>query len=260
MPVRFRGCHSHRDTVPLATPSPLWIYTIHRPVKPSETLHMQLSASRLKPILTTCIQLVEVGPGLRICIEHNENPTECFVDKLSENASKKRYQSIDHYFQCWEPVVLAEAAISSLEDTELLLVKDVILKWPSLAMKTNSSGQVYYQLHIPEGMKETGVLMELPKEFVKSSYEFFKFSEGDFACIRYDIQGDSGKSTRYVFHMVIHHVDCKFKGNEPDAVTVYLKFVGENSNYISPMLKKVLNSANPPCCELQLIPLTLPYR
>ena len=244
----------------LKSPSPLWVYTIHRPIKPCETLHMQLSASRLKPILTTCIQLLEVGPGLRICIEHNENPAECFVDKLCESASRNRYLSIEHYFQCWEPVVLAEAAIASLQDTELLLVKDVVLKWPSLAMQTKSSGQVYYQLHIPEGSKETGVLMELPKQFVKSSYDFFKLNEGDLACIRYDIQMDRGKLTRSVFHMVIHHVDRKFNGSELDAVTAYLKFVGQNSNYISPAIKKVLNTASPPCCELQLIPLTLPYR
>ena len=247
----------------LKSPSPLWIYTIHRPIKPCETLHVQLSASRQKPILTTCIQLLEVGPGLRVCIEHNENPTECFVDKLRESASRKRYLSIEHYFQCWEPVVLAEAVIASLQDMELLVVKDVILKWPTLAMQTDSSGQVYYQLHIPEGKKKAGVLMELPKEFVQSSYDFFKFSEGDLVCIRYDIPKGSGK-LRGVFHMVIHHVDRKFTDvsgrKEFEGLTAYLKFVGQNSNYISSSISKALTSGSPPRCEVQLIPLTLPYR
>ena len=231
-------------------------------MKPSEALHVQLSATRLQPILTPCIELLKVGPSLRVCIQHNQYPSECFVDKLTENASKDEcYLSIDHYFQCWEPVVLAEAAITSLADTELLLVKDVVLKWPNLVMQIDSSGQVYYQLHIPEGKKKEGVCMELPEQFVKSSFDFFKMSAGDLACIRYDIlEKDSARMTRGVFHMVIHHVECRFNGKELEAVTVYLKFVGQKSNYISPAMKKVLTSALPPRCEMQLVPLTLPYR
>ena len=264
------ACHAPRvpSQVTAATqklvdsPSPLWIYTVHRPVKTSEALHIQLSATCLQPILTPCIELLEVGPGLRVCIQHNQYPSECFVDKLTENASKNEsYLSIDHYFQCWEPVVLAEAAITSLADTELMLVKDVVLKWPSLVMQIDSSSQVYYQLHIPEGKKKEGVCMELPEQFVKSSFDFFKMSAGDLACIRYDIQEkDSARMTRGVFHMVIHHVECTFNGKELEAVTVYLKFVGQKSNYISPAMKKVLTSAIPPRCEMQLVPLTLPYR
>ena len=235
--------------------SPLWIYKIHRPVQPCEVLRVQMSAVRQKASLAPCIQLLEVGPGLSVCIQHNDNPAECFTDKLIENASKKTYTSIQEYFRLWEQVILAEAAVSSITDSELLFIKDVPLIWPKLATRTESSGQVYYQLHIPDGQVEAGVCMKLPEQFVKSSYDFFKFSEGDLACVRYDTSG-----MKFVLHMVVYHVKRLVKEGELVGLEVYLKFVGHNSNYISSAMKRVLTSDNRPRCEVQLISLSLPYQ
>lgn len=238
--------------------SPLWIYKIYRPVQPCEVLRVQMSAVRQKASLAPCIQLLEVGPGLSICIQHNDNPAECFTDKLTANASKKTYANIQEYFRFWEQVILAEAAVSSITDSELLLIKDASLIWPKLAMQTESSGQVYYQLHIPDGQLEAGACMKLPELFVKSSYDFFKFSEGDLVCVRYNIEEISMK---FVFHMVVYYVKRLHKEDgELVGLEVYLKFVSQNSNYISSAMKRVLNSDNHPRCEVQLISLSLPFQ
>ena len=249
--------------------SPLWIYELHRPIRMYEVLQVQLSASPLEYILSPCVQLVEVGPEVRICVQHNNNPAECFCDKLTQSASKQRYSSVDDYFECWEKVLLAEAAIVSIQDSDLLLIKDVVMKWPKLDADINSAGQVSYKLHIPASKKEAGVQMDLPHDFVKMSYEFFKFNSGDLACVRYSITDHDGKMSKAVFHMVVHHVNviCVKVDDQiqVDRATVYLKFVGDTSNYISPVIAKLLS--NGPhheglkvSCEVQLIPLTLPFR
>ena len=246
------------DPYILSSSPPLWIYEIHQPVQPYEVLHVQMSATRQEASLVPCIQLLEVGPGLSICIQHNDTPAECFTDKLTVNASKKAYVSIREYFQSWEQVILAEAAISSITDSELLLIKDVPLIWPNLSMQIESNGQVYYQLHIPEGQMEAGVCMKLPKQFVKSSYDFFKFNEGDLACVRYNIEGSG---TKFVLHMVVCHVKHLYlEGGDLVGIDVYLKFAGKKSNYISPPMKEALTRGTPPRCEVQLIPLSLPYQ
>ena len=234
--------------------APLWIYKVHRPVESCEVMRVNLSATHYGQILRPCIQLLEVGPGLDICIQHNAIPSECFADKLTDNASKKSYRDVYEYFQRWEQVILAEASLGSLTQTELLIVKDVTLKWPELTMQTNSAGQVYYQLIIPKDEKDVGVRMDFPDHFVKSSYDFFRFTEGDLVCVRYGNRGND-KDLKYTFHMVVSHVvrqDRKVTG-------IYLKFVGNSSNYIPLTIARVLKRDSLQC-EIQLIPLTLPFR
>ena len=238
--------------------SPLWIYKINRPLQPCEVMQVQLCASSIQAqresaSLTPRVQLLEVAPNLRVCIQHNSNPVECFIDKPTHNASKKEYVDIKAYFTEWEKVLLAEAAYNSLTNTELLLVRDVTLTWPKLAKKTDSSGQVYYQLPVQNDTC-THVSMMLPKSFMKSSYEFFPFTQGDLVCVRYGTN-----DTKCVFHMVVKTADAR-KKNEADNTTVRLKFVSQGSNYISHKVEKSLSDGKAENCEVQLIPLTLPYR
>lgn len=260
---------SGTDNLPAITSSycPLLIYNVHRPIlQTSEVVPVQLTASPLNSVLSPSLQLVEVGPELRICIQHNSNPSECFADRLVEDASKRKYGSIDEYFRCWEQVLLSEAVSESLSESELLLIKDASLKWPQLDYECDSFGQVTYKLTIPPGKKDAGVVMELPSDFLKMSYEFFKFSIGDLLCLRYDVeQGD--RKFGFVFHMVIHHANIQHKNKEQiniiESAMFYLKFVGESSNSISPEIAKLLTKPTAGVslrCEVQLLPLTLPFR
>ena len=250
----------------LRAKSPLWIYTVNRLLQPCEVMQVQLCASSIQghresASLTPRVQLLEVAPNLRICIQHNSNPVECFIDRPTHIASRKEYNDLRVYWTEWEKVLLAEAAYNSLTDSELLLVRDVTLTWPKLAKQIDSSGQVYYRLPVQNGTCAY-VEMELPKSFMKSSYEFFQFTQGDLVCVRYD-----ANDTKCVFHMVVHKVlvvepEELRKSDEVSKATVYLKFVSQSSNYISHKMEKSLSASGDrtPHCEVQLIPLTLPYR
>ena len=252
----------------MSSPSPMWIYKLHRPIHTSEVLQVQLTASRLEYILSPTLQLVEVGPELRICIQHNCNASECFADKLVNDASKRNYNSMEEYFRCWEQVLLYEAVIESLTESELLLIRDVSLKWPKLDYKCDSQGQASYKLVIPAGDPKAGVVMEISKEFMTISHDFFTFRIGDLLCIRYDIEKNQEKQG-FVLHMVICNIDpdprakTTKQNNRPEKVKVYLKFVGNNSNFISPQVAELLTPSDTKTClkcEIQLLPLTLPFR
>lgn len=246
--------------------SPLWIYKLHRPLETCEVLRVQLSASLSShtQIVSPNIQLLEVGPNLRVCIQHNNNPTECFTDTSLTKPPKEGFSTLDSYFHYWERVLLAEAATASLTDTELLLITDVDLKWPTLKKIIDSQGQVYYHLPMATKADESScVCMKLSKSFGESSYDFFTFNPGDFVCIR--CEGDVERvSVKSVLHMVVHSVDKLEKMNgegqtELNGYNVFLKFVCEKSNYISQTIESAIRGGNI-SYEVQLIPLTLPFR
>ena len=253
--------------------SPLWIYTVHRPLQACDVLRAQLTANfnQYTHTLTPSVQLLEVGPNLQVCIQHSSNPIECFTDRPTEKASRLDYNSINEYFRFWEQVILAEAAAGSLSDSDLLLIKDVGLQWPTLEMKVDATGHVYYQLPISKELltsrSKTCIHVTFPKHFAMSSYDFFQFSAGDLVCLRCDREDteDNDGPVRCVFHMIVHDVD-KVESEEGESkeileVNVYLRFVSDRLNYISPEFARVIQKDKRSIrYELQLIPLTLPSR
>ena len=260
------GCQAQPQSYTPSTitdaPCPLLIYKLCRPLKMSEVVKVQLTVSALNHVPSPSLQLIEVGPELRICVQHNSNPAECFADRLVEDASKREYGSLEEYFRCWEQILLSEAVSESLSESELLIVKDVTLKWPKLECECDAFGQVTYKLNIPKGEKECGVEMELPKDFLKMSYEFFNFTTGDLLCIRYNV--NKGNNTfGFTLHMVIHHSETEGTAHVKDKATLFLKFVGNTSNHISPKVAELLQGQTSGVtmqCEVQLLPLTLPFR
>ena len=253
--------------------SPLWIYTVHRPLQACDVLRAQLTANfnNHTHTLTPSVQLLEVGPNLRVCIQHSSNPIECFTDRPTEKASRLDYNSIHEYFRFWEQVILAEAAAGSLSDSDLLLIKDVDLQWPTLEMKVDATGHVYYQLPVPKDLvtstSRACICVTFPKRFAMSSYDFFQFSAGDLICLRCDREGteENGGPVSCVFHMIVHGVD-KVETEEGESkeileVNIYLRFVSDRLNYISPEFARVIQKDKRSIkYELQLIPLTLPSR
>jgi hypothetical protein len=253
--------------------SPLWIYTVHRPLQACDVLTAQLTANfnHHTHTLTPSVQLLEVAPNLRVCIQHSSSPIECFTDRPTEKASRLDYNSINEYFRFWEQVILAEAAAGSLSDSDLLLIKDVGLQWPPLEMKIDATGHVYYQLPVPKDLltstSKSCICVTFPKRFAMSSYDFFQFSAGDLVCLRCDREGtgENGGPVRCVFHMIVHDVDKveieEGENKEILEVNVYLRFVSDRLNYISPEFARVIQKDKRSIkYELQLIPLTLPSR
>ncbi len=233
--------------------SPLWVYKLHRPLQSCEVLRVQLTGcfNSATQMISPTVQLLEVGPNLRVCIQHNNNPAECFT------SSSKPWQTdgnIKLYFRKWEQALLAEAATASILDTELLIITDVKLKWPQLNQIIDPQGHAFYQLPVDAGNdspREHCVCMKLGECFVTSSYDFFDIHAGDLMCVRcFENDGD----VRAVFHMVVKAVDID---ELPSCLQVYLRFVGERANYISPKIQQSLHRLS---YEVQFIPLTLPFR
>ena len=224
--------------------SPLCVYTLNRVLKPGEVMKVQLCATQVKKdvVQTPALQLLEVGPGVKICVHHNKEPTKCFVGMLRKHASKYNYDSLTDYVNSWEPLVLSEAAYSSVKDSEFLLIRDVELKWPYLELCTTSFGGSYYRIPEPTHPDKCGVIVTLPPHFMQWSFPFFRFSQGDLVCIRFSSTNDA---TKYVFHMVVNHVDHE-KGE------VYMKFGLEDLNYVSEQVYKAIQKKGP-SCEIQLI-------
>lgn len=248
----------------------LWIYTVKRVVREGEVFNVQLSASSRNQhgLYSPCVQLFEVAPELRVCVQHNTNPAKCFTEKIFENASRQRYNSIGDYFQRWEQVLLAEAAVTSVSENEVLLVKDVDLQWPQLDKTIDSGGRVAYRLPIVDGEENMGVRMDLPRDFVTMSLDLFPFYTGDLACVRYDVCQENGaEECRSVFHMIVHHVNKEFIEDILVSVTVFLKFVSKTTNSVCSKMAPILAKSFSPRkvgfnvkCEVQLIPLSLPFR
>ena len=88
-----------------------------------------------EPIISPCLQLIEVAPELRICLQHNKHPAECFSDTQLEQASRKQYESLEEYIKLWKKVFLAEALhvreqVKITHDKQLTLLKtDVSLNY-----------------------------------------------------------------------------------------------------------------------------------
>ena len=242
--------------------TPLWVYEFHRPLQSCEVLRVQLTGciNSATQRVSPTVQLLEVGPNLRVCIQHNSSPTGCFTDTALSKPPKQGHTSINEYFLFWEQAMLAEAATASLTDTELMIITDVTLVWPPLRRVTDSQGQVFYQLPRlpakPKEPKDYCAWIHLSKHFAASSYDFFTIHEGDLMCVRcYGNHG--GAEVRGVFHMVVHSVEKPEESEEVVGVDVYLKFVGERPNYISQLIKSSLKKLS---YEVQLIPLSLPFR
>ena len=236
--------------------SALCIYKMSKDISLFDVMKVQLCATQGKSMQEPAIQLLEVGPGLKVCIHHNRDATKCFVGKLIGRVSKEAYNKLTDYVKCWEPVILAEVACASVKDSEFLFIRDAQLTWPNFQLCTNSAGHSYYKMTDSAEMDKCGVKLILPKEFMQISYRFFNISKGDLACIRYN---SNDGTTKYVFHMVVNHVEMDEDNYDKSSADVYMKFIMDDSNYISQQVHGAIVHRSG-SYEIQLIPTSLPLR
>ena len=235
--------------------SSLCVYTLNKVLKPFDVMKVQLCATQGKHMIEEpAIQLLEVGPGIRICVHHNKDAEKCFVGRLTRNASKDVYDSLTDYVRSWEPLVLSEAAYASVKESEFLLIRDVQMIWPDFQLSTSSAGISYYKIADSTNPDKCGVRVILPKEFMQYSFRFFKISKGDLVCIRLS---SNDSATKCVFHMVVSHVELYEDKVSP--VDVYMKFVLDDSNYISQQAHRAIQQ-DQASYEIQLIPSSLALR
>ena len=224
----------------------------------SEVLKVWLTWSMRDPVISPAIQLVEISPLLRICVQHNSRPAECFSDPKLSQASKSVYNSINEYIDLWKKVLLAEAAQASVKEGKIVIIRDVHLKWPELIIPPECIEEQYY-------VPSNDVEMVLPKSFIDHCYEFFKVTVGDLVCVRYGC--DRHQSTRAVFHFVVHRVEGELHSDkgEPHSeekkkeLLIAMKNMGAGNCRISEEMKRMLESKE--CaCEVQITTLSYSYR
>ena len=182
--------------------SPIVRYKIRCKLGSNSIVSVWLGQNFLKePILSSCLQLMEVAPELRICLQHNKHPAECFSDPLFSQASKSEYKSLEEYIFLWETVLLAEAAQESVLSTSnkpLNILKDVPLQWPNLDVPITSTENFY----LPQGP----VVLVIPPESQSFLHYGMNIAPGDLVCVRYDVKEEQCKA---VYHLVVKQMHVK---------------------------------------------------
>ena len=227
------------------SPFSFMIYHLTRSLSQYDIVKVWMTWSIREACLKPSLQLIELAPQVRICVQHNSHPAECFSDTILSNASKKRYNSIEEYVQLWEKILLAEAAQKSAGEGDPVIIHDVTLKWPKLVPPPNCMDEIYYE-------PSKYVVMEIPENFFEQSSEFFRIRVGDMVCIRYGT--DAKSEVRAVFHMVIKEDHT----NDEETTHMCMAPIGKHNCRISEHMKSVLMSAEK--CELQIVPMSPSYQ
>ena len=237
--------HNPKVSVKLSSP----FINVHHQMdfKPHNVVRVWMTRSMRKSLIAPTLQMVEVSPLWRVCVQHNTHPAECFSDQNLSPASRKFYTDICEYVHLWEKVLLAEAAEKSVKDSKQVIFHDVRLEWPRLSVPSNCIDEEYYQ---PTG----SILLTLPSNYVKNCSEYIAFNEGDLVCARYGTHPNA--KVRAVFHMVIHKIECNDEEDEIEQVKLWMKFIGERNCRLSEEMTAVVNNR----CELQLISISTSYQ
>lgn len=221
--------------------SPVVICDVASRMEVYDVVKVWMTWSTREAILSPQLQLIEIAPFFRICLQHNAHPAECFSDSHLDNASKKQYTDLNEYVKLWEKVLLAESAERSVADNHGEIIHDVNLEWPNLAIPKKID-ETHYE---PTGY----VKLALPDAVDKETNPFFKVHVGDLMCVRYGTQ--LGSNVRAVFHLVV--TESKSDGSN---VTLLLKVVSRDNCKISERMKPLLHDK----CEIQVIAMSPSYQ
>ena len=273
--------------VKFPTNASFWLYEVKQSFEAYKCFKISLAANFSDYILSPCIQLLEVAPMLNVCVQHSTNPASCFSTPILSDPSKKRFNDINEYIDLWEKVLLAEAAVQSVsDDAEVQLIQNVPLKWPKLVQPINSLDDIHY-LPITKnpfsGKEDFGVTLTISDKFEERCGEYFDFEIGNLVCARYNIplkrsktvKGRDVKTASAVYHFVIDSIDTpekpakklrkrrskksKVQSEAQPNKIVHLKIISKEAARVSKFMKPYLENSNN-SCEIQIIPLDIPYR
>ena len=236
---------------------------VTKQVSAGSMLHVWVGSSHQGPLITTAVHVVQPVPFLSICHKHNANPSECFSSPILHNASLDHYSSLDQYISCWEEVLLAEAAQGSPSESELTVLQNAVLKWPTLK-KVNSA------IEESHCVPEDCISLSIKEEIWRNCGSELHIDTGDFICAQYDIPDRSylapvqrtdpdlfaaPEAVRGVFHFVVAATETK----EGESTDFSLKTVGKQNAQVSLRMQQVVRKADTPC-TLQVIQCTVSYR
>ena len=141
-----------------------FFYEMRLALRKFDVVNVQLTAQMKDGVLHPEVQLFMVSHNFHICIEHQNYPKHCFATTSRSKASKKRYESVEHYIRAWEPVLAMEAATGAVEESDEFTIHNLELQW------TKHSGA------------KVEVSFSLPKEYCSDGQ--IEFYDGDFVCVR----------------------------------------------------------------------------
>jgi superfamily I DNA and/or RNA helicase/exoribonuclease R len=203
-----------------------------------DVVKVWMTWSTHQAILSPQLQLVEIAPFFRICLQHNTYPAKCFSDTCLKNASKKCYTNLQEYVHLWEKVLLAEAAERSVNDNRTGILYDVKLNWEKVVIPKRIDASHYE----PKGC----VKLVLPFTISKAAKPFLKVHVGDLMCVRYGTQKNS--TVRAVFHLVV---------TDKEKQTFLLKSVSKDNTQISERMKPLIENEK---CEVEVITMSPSYQ
>ena len=183
------------DDTPSTAFSPLCITYIKLSLQPKEVIKVWLTSTIERNLISPTIQLIELDPMVRICVQHNNDPAKTFAGRLTKSvANKDKYEDEEEYHQLWQPLLVAEAATDTTDDNDIMILHDVKIEWPQLDFKYDSTGTKYYC--VPDNEKKN-IVINFEKEFIETSLPFFYVSIGCLLCIRYK-ETDEGNTIQYI--------------------------------------------------------------
>ena len=227
---------------PFITSSPLVNLYIVGNICTYDLVQVWMSWEAKDGLIAPCIQMVKIAPNAHMCIQHNSSPAQCFSDATLPHASKAQYNSISEYVALWEQLILAEGAEISVKQCQIVIIQNVILKWPNLVIPHDCVDDLHY---VPQGC----ILADMPHQFQQISASFLNpIRIGDMVCVRYGTTPAS--KVKAVFHMVV----TKLVLDVGKALsTIEMKIFGKQNSRISKDVRESLQSK----CELQLIPMAI---
>ena len=273
------------DGVKFPTNASFWLYEVKQSFEAYKCFKISLGANFSDYILSPCIQLLEVAPMLNVCVQHSTNPASCFSTPILSHASKIEYNDISEYIDLWEKVLLAEAAVQSVNDgAEVQLIQNVPLKWPTLQQPSTSLDNIHYSPieQTASTEKDVGVTLTITDKFMERCGEYFDLEVGNLVCARYNIplneqkevEGRPVRAASAVYHFVIDSISDPDENNDTvnkmrrkklkkseyqSNKIIHLKIVSKEAAWVSEFMKPYLEDPNS-VCEIQIIPLNLPYR
>ena len=225
------------------------MYEIQRPFIANDIVTVWLGKSLIEYLPVPAIQLMEIAPTVRVCLQHNRNPL-CFSDIQLKIASlATAYHSMEQYVQLWSKVLIAESANESVKTKNLIFIRHAPLKWNGFTRVDNYLDDPYY---LPNDVS----LVIPPKN--QDSLDFISIKSGDFLCVRYEISD----SLNAVYHFVVHMTEEKNKNPaKKDIKDILIKMCveGDHSCRVTENMYQELEKGNQ-TCEIQIIPMPDSFR
>ncbi|XP_019860621.1 PREDICTED: helicase with zinc finger domain 2-like [Amphimedon queenslandica] len=194
---------------------------------------------------TPAIQLMEIAPTVRVCLQHNKNPSLCFSDVQLQKASRDTaYHSIEQYVELWSKVLIAESANESVKTKNLIFIRLAPLKWNKFTRVDNCVDDPYY---LPNEVS----LVIPPRN--QDSLDFISIKSGDFLCVRYEISDSLNAVYHFVVTKVKRNENNKTKKKDEDVI-IRMCAEGDHSCRVTENMYQELKKGNQNC-EIQIIPM-----